>query len=194
MGRGAEFQSVEQEAELDPRLFLADAHQFEHLALHGLVVNTDAAAADFRAVEDQVVSFGPGLAGIGGEQGDVFIHRRGEGVMNGDVAAVLLVPFEQREVGDPDELVVVLFGQTKALPQVAAQAAEGFVGNLEGVGYEQQQVAELGIQPAVEGGQFVGGKKFGDGGLPALLGHLHPGQPLGAVNLDEFAEVVEILA
>ncbi len=42
-----ELESIKQEAELLTGFFFADAEQVKHLALHGLVVNTNAASADF---------------------------------------------------------------------------------------------------------------------------------------------------
>ena len=56
--RGAELEGVKKEAKAKLRLVFGDAEELENEALQRLIVNSDAAAADFAAVQDQVV--GPG--------------------------------------------------------------------------------------------------------------------------------------
>src|SRR4029077_20761594 len=68
------------------------------------VVDTHAAAADLRAVEDQVVGLGADAARIGFELVDVFIARRRERMMHRVPASVLGVVLEERKLGDPEEL------------------------------------------------------------------------------------------
>ena len=80
------------------------------LLLQGLVMDTDAAAAQLGAVQDDVVGFGPDFAGIGVQQRDILVHRAGERMMHGHEAVVFLVVFEQREFGDPEQFLVVWSG------------------------------------------------------------------------------------
>ncbi len=122
MRRCAELQGVEEESEFLLGLFLANAKQVEHPALHFLIVNTNTATTDFRAIQDQVICLGPGFAGIRVEQRDVFVQRCCERMVHGNMATFLTIPFKQREVCDPDELVIFRVCQAKPLPEMAAQA------------------------------------------------------------------------
>ena len=93
--------ALEQEAELLLGLLGRQAQQREDLRLDRRVVAADRAAAALLAVDDQVVRLGPDLGRVGVEQGQVLEQRHRERVMLGDVAALLGVPGEEREVDDP---------------------------------------------------------------------------------------------
>ena len=60
--RRAVLQGIEQESELGTRLFGSDVECPEHLGLHFLAMNPHRSAAQFPAVEDQVVGLGRRLA------------------------------------------------------------------------------------------------------------------------------------
>jgi hypothetical protein len=68
MRRRAVLQRVEQEAELELRLFHADVERAEHLRLHRFLMDTHRAAADFRTVQGEVVGLGQTLARIAFQQ------------------------------------------------------------------------------------------------------------------------------
>ena len=83
---------------IDPfsHLYLA-----EHALLKLAPVDSDAAACYFVSIAYQVVLFATCLAWIGIEQGDVFIHRRGEEMVAGVPALLLLVPLDKGKVNHP---------------------------------------------------------------------------------------------
>ena len=64
MGRGAERQGVQQEAELLTGLLFAQTDGLEKPRLGIGVVDPDAASAQFEAVEDDVVGLGPAAARV----------------------------------------------------------------------------------------------------------------------------------
>ena len=79
------------------------AEHLEQPRLHLRVVDTDAAAADLVAVDDQVVRLGLHLARVGFQQRQVLVPRGRERMVVGRPALLLLVPDERREVDDPGE-------------------------------------------------------------------------------------------
>src|SRR5204862_5591628 len=109
--RRAVFERLEEEAEAELRFLLADVEQRENAALHRRVVDSDAATADFAAIEDEVVRLRPYMAGIGDERVDVLVVRRSERVMHRVVALRLRVPLQQGEVHDPGEHELVRLEQ-----------------------------------------------------------------------------------
>ena len=54
-------------------------------------------------------------------------HRRGEGVVDGVVALLVLVPLEHGEGGHPQEVVGALLEEAQLLAQVHAQVAQRVV-------------------------------------------------------------------
>ena len=138
--RRAVLQRVEQEAELGFGLFRADAEQLEHRALHVRAMDADRTAADLVAVEHHVVAARHRGLRIGAQVGDVVHRRRGEGMMQGDVALRFLVPFEHREVGDPQRRPAVL-DQAEVLADLQAQRAHEVADRVVAAGAEEHQVA-----------------------------------------------------
>src|SRR3546814_12395656 len=121
------FQS--QEAELRLGLLRADAQQLEHRALHRRAMDADRAAADLVAVEHHVVATADRGPGIPAQVRLVVDRRRGERVVQRDVAAFLRVPPEHRAVGDPTRLPA-LAHQPKLLTQHQSTRAHHAPGNL----------------------------------------------------------------
>ena len=74
-------------------------------------MNSNAAAADFDAVQDDVVSFGPHLAEfLLLEQRDIFRFRSGERMMHGVPFIFFGAPLQQRKICHPKK---VQFGQSR---------------------------------------------------------------------------------
>ena len=108
MGRGAVGERLEHVAEAAVHEVLRDLEDvLEDALLDGRVMDADRAAAEFDAVEHDVVVLAADLGGVGGEQGLVFDDRGGERVVGGEVALLFLVPEHQREFDDPEEVVLV---------------------------------------------------------------------------------------
>ncbi len=110
-----------------PKRFFASSsrqpEQAEHLGLRLAIVDTNAAAAELPAVEDDVVGLGQHLARIGLEQVQILFARRGERVVHRVPALLVGVPVEQREVGDPEQLPLAFRNQV--LPSWPPAAAAG---------------------------------------------------------------------
>ena len=105
MRRGAELEGVDDEAELEFRLLLADAQHFEHALLHVGIVDPDGAAAELVAVQDEVVGIGTDplqvLFLIAVEPLLVLRLGSGEGMVHRVETLGLVVPLQKREVHDP---------------------------------------------------------------------------------------------
>ncbi len=106
VGRSAVLEGIQEEAELGFLGGFVDAQEGEDFLLDVDAVDTDGAAADFGAVDDDVVGLAQdrfddlGVAGI--ELGEIFIQRRSEGVMGAGEAFFGFVEFEGGEFDDPD--------------------------------------------------------------------------------------------
>ncbi len=203
MRRGPVLQGVEQEAELGAGFVGADAQRGEHLALHLGAVDAHRAAADLPAIEHHVVGLGDALLGGAVHQFFMAVLGRGEGVMHGGPALVVLVELEHGEVDDPQRLPTG-FEQALALAEVAVadldpQRADGVGHDLGFVGAEEQQVAVLRAAARKDGGNRRVVQVLDDGGLQsvAALGDvvdLDPRQAFGAVDLDEVGVSVDLAA
>src|SRR2546427_10778429 len=86
-------------------------------------MDADRAAPDLLAIEHEVVRLGQGAAGIALEPRQVLVPRRGERVMDGLPAALVLVPFEGRKIDDPENGEALLRAQLVDLAQVRAAGA-----------------------------------------------------------------------
>ena len=97
MGRRAIRQRVEEESEAVAQLFFAKAERFEQSFLNILAVNSNAARAQFDAVQHQVVAFRAHFPRSGLEFFQVFVDDSGEGMLRADPGLVGLAPFKQAE-------------------------------------------------------------------------------------------------
>ena len=92
---------VQEEPEAVAQLFLAEAQRPENSVLHFLLVNSNAARAQFHAVQHQVVAFRTHREAhfVGGvfEFRNVFLDDPREGMLRADHGFVRGAPFEERE-------------------------------------------------------------------------------------------------
>ena len=117
-------------------------------------------------------------------------------MVHGYEAVLLLAVLELRELGDPQQLEIVLLGKAQTLSQLAAQCAQSNSGGLPVcIGNNEQQVVLLGACTLLDGCNLVLGQELGKrGGHVAVCGNLHPCQTLCAIGLDELAQLVNLLA
>src|SRR5439155_27195700 len=113
---------VEQESELDLRFFGAEAEQLEYGALHVGTMDADRPATDFVAIEYAVVTTRHSSAGVRLQISDVIDSRRGERMMQSDVALRFVVVFEHREIRHPQRSPRVL-DEAVIAPDLDAQRA-----------------------------------------------------------------------
>ncbi len=85
---------------------------FKHFFLQAAFMNSNTAAPQFRAVEDEVVRLGPHVLRFGIEQRHILSMWRRKGMMHRLQPVVALVVFEQWEIGHPEKIVGVFGNQT----------------------------------------------------------------------------------
>lgn len=173
-----ELEGVHQEAELLLRPLGREAQALEDLRLQFGVVDTDRAAADLRAVADEVVGVGAHAARIAFEVLHVLGFGRGEGVVHGVEALRLLVPLEHREVDDPQRRKLLRVAQPQLLGHLQTQGAE-LRESLELLSAEDEDHV-TGLRTAAVGhrAHLVRGVELVDRGLGAVLLDADPDEPL----------------
>ena len=148
VGRRPEFQGLQEKAEFFVRFRCGDFEGLKNRLLDIPAVDPDAAPADLGAVEHQVVSPGPDLPRVGGQQGDVFLLGRGKGVVHGGKAVRLGVILQQGKVGDPGQAPGVLGNQPFPFGQIEPDLPHGGAGHGGDIGNKEKQVAFFGFQAA----------------------------------------------
>jgi subtilase family serine protease len=121
VGRGAVFESFEEEAEAGAGLFVADAERLEDLMLHVFAMDADGAGAELEAVHCQVVAVGANTGRIAHQVGHVGLVGRGEGMVRRHPFAVAQVVLEHGEIDDPDGLEGFRAVDTALPPHCARQ-------------------------------------------------------------------------
>ena len=191
VGRGPHVEGFHQETELAVGLLQGQADRFEHLALQGRIVDAQGAAAQFQAIEHQVIGLGPGrgqgggpLGRIAAEVGDV---GGAEGMVQRFEAVFAGVELEHREINHPKEVpggVGPIGGhQAQLLGQELAHPVEGLVHRGRVAGTEQDQGAGHGAGALEQFGLGLGGEVVLDGANRvdlAALAHPNKGQAAGS--------------
>ena len=193
MGRRAVLQGLEKKAELLPRVLFGDVEQAEHPGLDFRPVDTDAAAADLGAVENDIIGLGLDLQGIGLQEPEVLVPGRGEGMVHGVVALLVGVPLDQRKVRDPEEVEFSLVDEVQPLAQEQTEMAQGLGNDLGTVRHEEHEVAGLCPEPRGDGLELAFFEELGYGRLEPAVGDLDPGQSLCPEDLRLIREVVQLL-
>ena len=143
----AVFECVDKEAELRIRFFVRKSEHFKHLGLQLGVVNSYRAAARFHAVDYYIISLCANLARVGVDKVEVLEHRRRERVVLGNVSALFLAVFKQRELRYPKKFVHILgvCGVVRYLVKTfrnfAAQCAESVIRHLIFIRNDERAVA-----------------------------------------------------
>ena len=148
MRRSTILEGTHQEAELLLCFLVGEAQGVEHLVLQGAVVDTDGTTAHLHTVHHDVVGIGANVAPLRRviQQGFVFGLRCGEGMVHGIVALRLLVPFEQREVDDPQRCVHIGVAQTELIAHLETQSVKLHAGLHGLAAKDEHQVAGLGTE------------------------------------------------
>ena len=99
---GAEFEGLQDMTKEELLFLLVDAKDTEHFRLQIGFVDSEATAADFNAVENDIVSHRADLTVFAGlEKGGVIRAGTRERVMHGIPLLLFLVPSQEREINDP---------------------------------------------------------------------------------------------
>ncbi len=157
-------------AELHLLLLGVHTEHLEQLRLQIALVDADAAAAEFDAVEHDIVRDRADLGEFAGlERGHVLGLRAREGMMHGDPVVVLGRKCEQREIDDPQEVERIAGGldEPEQFRAAQAHAAEHFADGFQlRVRAEEEHVA-LGEAHALRERLLLGvAEKFHDGRFP----------------------------
>ena len=134
----AEFEGLEDMAEEELLLFFVHAEHAKHLGLEVGLVDSQAAAADFHAVENDIVSHSTDFSVFARfEEGHVIRAGTSEWMVNGIPLLFLFTPAEEREIDDPEEIEGGRsFESVQHFGDAQAHAAEGFTSGLPLVGTE----------------------------------------------------------
>src|SRR5215203_1113085 len=98
MWRRPELQRLEEEAEAQLCFLGANVEQREDPALQRGVMDANAAAADFAAVQHEIVGLCAGGTWLALHLREILVVRRGERMVHRVVTLLRLVPFEEGEV------------------------------------------------------------------------------------------------
>ena len=196
--RSTEAKGIEDVAEEIGLFLRGDTEGVEHVALEIAFVDSEAAAAEFDAVENDVV--GDGAEGRevgagGGELLDVVGMRAGEGVVDGVPLVIFGREGEEGELRNPKKIERGGVGDEVAdLGHAEADSAQRFTGSVPLVGSEENEVAFLDCHGLGEGGFLGVAEEFDDGGLPFAAFDLDEGEALRAELLSDVGEVVDLAA
>src|SRR5882672_2079317 len=105
MGRCAVRQRVEEKTEAAAKLFFREAKGFEQALLNVLAVDSNAAGAEFVAVENEVIAFRTDFSSALWllEQVKVFFNDASKRMLCADPGLVRFAPFEERETSEPEK-------------------------------------------------------------------------------------------
>ncbi len=159
-------------------------------------MNPDTAAADFIAVQDNVIC----LRSASAQQFLIFenklliihisfrnphkllnisISRRGERVMHRDKAGILIIPLKQRKVMNPRKPIAGL-DQIEPFSQLKTESAQNIVDDLFSIRHEKNQVSFFSSDLQRHLTKRLLREEFRNRGFKSVL-HLNPRKSLGAV-------------
>src|SRR5205814_9885274 len=122
--RSAVAEGFEQESESRLRILVADAEGAEHSRLQVGTIDADRSAAELESVEHDVVRARQHGARIALDLVEIGEGRRRERMMPREEALRLLVPFEQREIRDPEEVPPLVWDHPLLFGDAQPQRAE----------------------------------------------------------------------
>ena len=120
MGRRAVTQGFHEETEAMFDFGFGETENLEDAPLKIGVVDSDRTAAEFEAVEDQIVMLSAHRVGITLKQHFLPGRGRGERVMRGDERTGLGVAFKERKTDDPAERELLRIAQAEPFADVQA--------------------------------------------------------------------------
>ena len=174
MGRRAILESVHHEAKLGVSLFLGQAQSLEDLLLQVSVVDTEAAAADFHAVEHHVVGICLDTARVAEEILDILVTGRSERMVHSLPALLFLAVLEHGEVNHPQEAELVIVDEATAASHLQTELAQSLCHHQRLVSDDQQQVTSLGASSLLDFLKSLVAVELLEGRLDALFSVLNP--------------------
>ena len=195
MRRNAVFESGQQKAELFPGSFLCKPKNLKHLLLDIVLVDTDRASADLKAVQGNIIGLCPDTARIGVYFIPVLFHRHGERMVHRHKPVFLIGPLQQREFHNPQEVEIILPNQSELVTEMQTKLTQNIPDNFIAVGGKQKQIPLLAVHGFDQRILLFLSHKFGKRRLygPVRL-HLNPGKSSGAVSPGHLDQFVDLLA
>ena len=155
-------------------------------------MDTHTATAGLKAVHDKVVGARTGCQGIGLDLGDVGLGRQGERLVLGCIGLAILVPMEQREVDDPQE-VVTLALDLERIGHVRTHTAQDLIRKQARAGGEHHKVAGLDVHALAQSRHLLVREELDDGAVDGtVLAEGDPGQALGAKRGGHAGELIDL--
>lgn len=145
-----------------------------------------------KAVHDKVVGARTGCQRVGLDLGDVGLGRQGEGLVLGSVSLAVLIPVEQREVDDPQE-VVALALDLECVGHVRTHAAQDLVRKQTRAGGEHHKVAGLDVHALAQSRHLLVREELDNGAVDgAVLAESDPGQALGTKRGSHAGKLIDL--
>ena len=157
-------------------------------------MDSNRTAADLIAVQHDIIRLGTHRARVGIEQRNILVHRAGKGVMHRNKAILLLAPFELRELGDPQQIILAFGDQPELVRYLETQSTERLPNDRIFIRDDEQHIALFKARRSGDRFDFFFGEELGDRGLQSVFFPVHPRKTLGAIGLDKLAERVDFLA
>jgi len=157
-------------------------------------VDSQAATANFHAVQDEVVGFRTDAFEVAGfQRGEVFFFWPGKGVVDGVPFVFLRTEGEEWKVGDPKEFKLVrVDDEFEQVAELHADAAEDFADGFPLVCAKEDEVAFFYLHAFSKRSFFFVAEKFDDGGFPFAVLYLDVGEALGAVGDGHVGELLDL--
>ena len=109
--------------------------------------------------------------------------------------AELFVPVKERELNDPEKVILILRDDVKLLCNVLTQSAEGGKGDSFLVGNDENNVALFGSGLLCDCGHFrLAHELCKGGGNRTVFGISYPGDALCADSLDKLGQLVKLFS
>lgn len=161
---------------------------FKDALLNFGLMDTNTTACDFPAIENTVIMLPADSLWIGVEKRDIFRNGRRKGMVSGNVAAFFFIIDHERELNDPEE-VVLLFVENETLTfneELSALQTDTAKDGASAVPIhsgKEYAVAVFDIEAGLESGLFFLAEELQDGALPFAILCLDEGEALGTEHL-----------
>ena len=195
MGRYAIFECIQQKAETIMGVFFCKAQYFKHFFLNIILINTHTAAAQFHAVQYNIVCLCPYPSRIAVQILQIFFHHHRKGMMHCHKTVFLLTPFQQRKFRNPEEIELIVVDEPCLLANLQTQRTQYIVYNGIFIRRKQQQIPRSAVHGFHQALQLLRCHKFCKGRfIASVLLHSQICQTLYAISFCKFHERIDFLS
>ena len=156
MRRCTILKGIDKETKLCHSTFGSETENLKHLSLQLSIVDTQTSTTDLDTIAHKVVGLGTYLLWLCLKQGNVGGVWHSEGMMGGHKALLLVAPFEEREIDNPEALKFVLIAKTETVAETFRAdwnelTEKTYVARVEGEIAEDKGVFESYLQEDSDG-------------------------------------------